>query len=152
MSLVTAVYTTDHHGQVLHTPVSGWKERSSLVITDLPFIERKVYSNREVNVCRKGGIGKDFPGKKPMLFVTDVREAVKESLERANDEYIFIVGSSDLINKALKYTNHVIHTHLKESEFHGRGRVELNPEVWTRVRLINKENEKVFQYVRSAIS
>lgn len=109
MSTVTVLYATDCEGRVVHSTPGKWMNRHSFIITDHPFLERGVYSRNEINVNRKG-IGSDFAGSKPILFVESLRDAIKEALERSGGSDIYVLGSDILTNKALKYAKHIIHT------------------------------------------
>lgn len=148
MSTVTVLYATDCEGRVVHSTPSKWMNRHSFIITDHPFLERGVYSRNEINVNRKG-IGSDFAGSKPILFVESLRDAIKEALERSEGSDIYVLGSDVLTNKALKYANNIIHTAYQgELDLVGKGTVTIRDDTWNRIRLINKEHERVTQYVR----
>ena len=148
MSTVTVLYATDCEGRVVHSTPSKWMNRHSFIITDHPFLERGVYSRNEINVNRKG-IGSDFAGSKPILFVESLRDAIKEALDRSDGSDIYVLGSDILTNKALKYAKHIIHTAYQgELELEGKGTVTIRDDRWKRTGLINKEHERVTQYVR----
>lgn len=148
MSTVTVVYTTDRNGRVVHSTPREWMDRHSFIITDHPFLERGVYSRNEINVNRKG-IGSDFAGSKPILFVESLRDAIKEALERSDGSDIYVLGSDILTNKALKYANYIIHTTYQgELDLVGKGTVMIRDDRWKRTGLVNKEHERVTQYVR----
>ena len=148
MSIVTVVYTTDRKGRVVHSTPGEWKNRHSFIITDHPFLERGVYSRNEINVNRKG-IGSDFAGSKPILFVESLRDAIKEALERSGGSDIYVLGSDILTNKALKYAKHIIHTAYQgELDLVGKGTVTIRDDTWNRISLVNKEHGRVTQYVR----
>ena len=148
MSIVTVVYTTDRNGRVVHSTPGEWKNGHSFIITDHPFLERGVYSLNEINVNRKG-IGSDFAGSKPILFVESLRDAIKGALERSDGSDIYVLGSDTLTNKALKYANHIIHTAYQgELELKGSGTVMIRDDTWKRTGLINKGHERVTKYVR----
>lgn len=151
MSTVTVLYATDCEGRVVHSTPGKWMNRHSFIITDHPFLERGVYSRNEINVNRKG-IGSDFAGSKPILFVESLRDAIKEALERSCGEEIIVTGSAALINKSLKYASYIRHTTLKDFEGSGKGLVSLSDNTWRRVQLINRENEKVTKYVRRILA
>ena len=148
MSIVTVVYTTDRKGRVVHSTPRGWMNRHSFIITDHPFLERGVYSHNEINISSKG-VGSGFTKSKPILFVESLRDAIKEALERSGGSDIYVLGSDILTNKALKYAKHIIHTAYQgELDLVGKGTVTIRDDTWNRIRLINKEHERVTQYVR----
>ncbi len=148
MSTVTVVYTTDRNGHVVHSTPGKWMNRHSFIITDHPFLERGVYSHNEINVSSKG-VGSGFTRSKPILFVESLRDAIKEALDRSDGSDIYVLGSDILTNKALKYANYIIHTTYKgELDLVGKGTVTIRDDTWNRIRLVNKEHERVTQYVR----
>ena len=148
MSTVTVLYATDCEGRVVHSTPSKWMNRHSFIITDHPFLERGVYSLNEINVNSKS-IGSGFTRLKPILFVESLRDAIKEALERSGGSDIYVLGSDILTNKALKYAKHIIHTAYQgELDLVGKGTVTIRDDTWNRIRLINKEHERVTQYVR----
>lgn len=148
MSTVTVVYITDRKGRVVHSTPGERKNVYNFIITDHPFLERGVYSLNEINVNKKG-IGSDFAGSKPILFVESLRDAIKEALERSEGSDIYVFGSHALTNKALKYATHIIHTTYQgELELEGKGTVTIRDDRWKRTGLVNKERERVTKYVR----
>ncbi len=148
MSTVTVLYATDCEERVVHSTPSKWMNRHSFIITDHPFLERGVYSHNEINVNKKG-IGSDFAGSKPILFVESPRDAIKEALERSEGSDIYVLGSHALTNKALKYANNIIHTAYQgELDLVGKGTVTIRDDRWKRTGLVNKEREKVTKYER----
>ena len=148
MSTVSVLYATDCEGRVVHSTPGRWMDRHSFIITDHPFLERGVYSHNEINISSKGD-GSGFTRSKPILFVESLRDAIKEALERSEGSDIYVLGSDVLTNKALKYANNIIHTAYQgELDLVGKGTVTIRDDTWNRIRLINKEHERVTQYVR----
>lgn len=148
MSTVTVVYTTDSDGRFIHTELRGWRNVKNIIVSDHPFHERGFYSLNKIKANSKG-VGNYTLELKPIVFVESLMGAISEALKRSEGRDIYVLGSHDITNEALKYADYITHiTYKGEQELVGEGMVAIREDEWRRFELVNKGHERVTKYVR----
>lgn len=148
MQRIILLYSTDSHGRVVYTDVKLKMNRDTIVITDIPYVDRVAFSSREIHVGKKPEDLKTMRGTKPVAFVESVKDAMVEAVSRTDGEDIVVTGSAKLIKGVERWADIAVVKVMYHDDIMGKGLVSLNDKYWERKRLIVTELEREYIYER----
>lgn len=150
MAFVKMVSETDQFNRILMGVPRLQIGRTDIVITDIPFVDRSVLSRREINICYGDRPKATSSYARPVHFADDVRDAISAAYSRESEGEILLLGTPDLLVRALKYVNVILHIRYFKEGVEGAGRrFTINTDTWNRVRMCNTEEKKEYEYVRA---